>query len=281
MLISSIQVARVLLPRLRVILLVASIAANSGMAQPSESRAGSVLEQKLAGMLRWEIIWDVSTSVRFEEPPLDHVPIALYQSHNSVAFCSLALGRCAYYYHWRGVIDGRPLRVMPCVRQRGPCSNKGGELGAVAEYVASVHGIVRDRIEQMNPVIGQGYSGLPGSNEEWITPVQLAIGSRNKIVSDYLKSRPSSFSSLRTWLSDRLSRNFRSISIPHFSDSDPHLYVWGTRSDGQKVLLLLGKDLAGGWELKAQTNEAQMSRFSSMVIGQIETMLMTRIQFAK
>ena len=221
---------------LRAILLILIAVALSGQNTRANSPDIRLIEQTLAAVLRWEILWDDSPK-GFRFPNDGTIALAVNRDADFIAYCSHQAGVCVKYRtdpsrNWEGVSSAS-------------CEDKGNDEDALLAFLGKPKRASSYRDGQVS--VGQGgLSGLSltGSGITWTA--HLKLGSRAEILSQYKRMHPVDAAGLAEWLRAAPSLGSRSITIACYAPTDPMVYYYVNHSGGA------GEVMAAFWNRERQ-----------------------------
>jgi hypothetical protein len=205
------------------VVLVGIIAVVSGAMQ-AEDHSQYQLQQELAAVLKWEILWDDSPA-GFQLPRDGKAQVSLLRDSNSLSYCSTPLGVCARY---RTDLNRNWMSDAVARIKHGQADYK-----TVVEFASKNRGI------------SQGGDSVAGSLPQPSTVVWEAVinlGSREDIIQQYRQMRPQGIGALEDWIRGTRNSEVKSITIACFAPSDPVVYYFVDRPGNGSV------EMAAYWD---------------------------------
>jgi len=200
-----------------------AIGLRSPLVGSDEANDRHALEQQLAAVIRWEVLWDDSPAGF--HPNDGKAGFALALSSNSLSYCSHDVGACARY------------RIDPNRNWGRNASTKcdGGQSDEQALLSFLGFGLPQEKLgpgSRPGPTLGPG--GLtghltPGSPVFWTAAIGL--GSRDEIVQQYRQIHPQAIDGLEEWIRASVTREagIGSITVACFAPTDPMVYYYVDR----------------------------------------------------
>jgi hypothetical protein len=202
----------------RSIVLVGIIAVVSG-AMRAEDHSQNRLQQELAAVLKWEILWDDSPA-GFQLPRDGKAQVSLLGDSNSLSYCSTRLGVCARY---RTDLNRNWMGVAKAKIKHGQADYK-----TVVQFASKNLGISQR---------GDSVAGSLPQPSTFVWEAVINLGSREDIIQQYRQMRPQGIGALEDWIRVTRSSEVKSITIACFAPSDPVVYYFVDRPAKESAVM--------------------------------------------
>lgn len=223
------------------------------------------LKGKLAARFRHEILWhDVPEG--FYLPKDHHAQLMLYQTSDSIWYCSPDSSTCGRYRINNSQLGQRTDSTI--------CEG-GDRKSSLVKFIEKTITIGHDL-----SLRGRDYSdGSFGS-------ITLTLNTQEEAINYYRQLHPAKIQSLRDWIqrkSDEYSQNgYRSITIAAFDASDPNVHLYSDRlasHGGSLIFSVFWNDEIKDWEFEGMLTEEQSPETFSQQKAIVQAIACDTIKF--
>lgn len=186
------------------------------------------LEQQLAAVLRWEILWNDSPA-GFQIPTGGSAKFVLHWRPDTLSYCSHEVGVCARYKidsqrNWEGVANGK---------RDGTQSDQNALLAFDGDSIANM-------TSKSNLTLGPGgLTGSPAPASGIVWGATIGVPRREEIVQQYRQMHPAEIEGLKAWIVSSITQGagVKSVTIACFAPSDPLVYYYIDRPTNESVVM--------------------------------------------
>jgi hypothetical protein len=186
------------------------------------------LEQQLAAVLRWEILWNDSPA-GFQIPTRGAVKFVLHWRSDSLSYCSRDVGVCARYKiepqrNWAGVAHAK---------RDGKQSDQDALLAFDGDSTS-------DLTSQSTLAVGRGgLTGFPAPASGIVWTATIGVAGREEIVQQYRQMHPAEIEGLKAWIISSITQGagLKSVTIACFTLNDPMVYYYIDRPTNESVVM--------------------------------------------
>jgi hypothetical protein len=207
------------------------LAAGLGQSARADDVSLRPLEEQLAGVLRWEILWNDSPK-GFQSPSGGSARVALYSTSDSLSYCSHDLGVCARYVinpqrNWEGAASGR-------------CEGSQSDEDALLAFDGVPTRLPPTGTQpRITPRGGGGFDGKLGDKPGILWTAAINLGSRGETVRQYSQMHPQEIDGLQKWIQASMTKDagVKSITVACFAPTDPMVYYYVDRPEKGPILM--------------------------------------------